>query len=131
MTNLTTHEITVSAESTFQQRYSQPMADQFVFSYRIRITNESSRAIQLVSRKWEVIDGAGQRRFVDGEGVVGQQPRIQPGKSYEYTSWVQLRTPLGAMQGSYTMVRQDRRGRESAVEVRVPRFLHTAPQILN
>ena len=131
MATLTTHDVTISAESTFQQQYSEPVREQFVFSYRIRITNESPRPIQLLARKWEVIDAAGDRRLVEGEGVVGQQPQILPGQSYEYTSWVQLETPIGAMRGSYVMADHDRRGRARFFEVTVPRFMHVAPQVLN
>ena len=131
MVNLTTHEITVSAESTYQQQYSEPIHERYVFSYRIQIKNRSSRPIQLLARRWEVIDGAGEHRSVEGEGVVGQQPVIQPGKSYAYNSWVQLDTRIGAMRGTYIMSRVDERGREVLFEVAVPKFVHVAPEVLN
>lgn len=131
MTSLTTQDITVSAQSTYQRQYSDPFKERFVYAYRIRVQNDSGRSIQLLSRAWEVIDATGGRRFVEGEGVVGQQPLILPGQSYEYTSWVQFETPLGAMRGSYVMQRTDRRGREELIQVEVPRFLHVCPDILN
>ena len=131
MANLTTQEVMVSAESTYQDRYSNPGHEQYVFSYRIQIKNCGNQPLQLIARKWEVIDATGNRRYVDGEGVVGQQPVILPGQAYEYNSWVQFETRLGAMQGSYVMARTDSRGRRQYFKVRVPKFLHTSPSTLN
>ena len=131
MVTQNTNEILVSAESTYQEQYSEPIHDQYVFSYRIKIENKSGRPVQLLARRWEVIDATGERRQVEGEGVVGQQPVIQPGHSYEYNSWVQFGTRQGAMQGSYVMARTDRRGRQTYFEAEVPRFLHVAPEALN
>lgn len=131
MVTLTTNEVAITAESTFQQQYSEPVKGQYVFSYRITIENKSPLPIQLLARRWEVIDGTGERRFVEGEGVVGQQPIILPGHMHEYTSWVQFETPVGAMQGNYIMQRRDRRGRDYLFEVQVPRFKHIAPEVLN
>ena len=128
MVTLTTHEVTVSAESTFQRQYSEPSKEQYVFSYRIEIKNCGDRPVQLLARRWEVIDGAGERRRVEGEGVVGQQPVIQPGQSYGYNSWVQMDTRMGAMQGNYIMSKLDRRGREMYFEATVPKFMHVAPR---
>ena len=131
MVTLTTNEVAISAESTYQAQYSDPMQNQYVFSYRIQIENKSARPIQLLARRWEVIDAAGDKRQVEGEGVVGQQPVILPGQSYEYNSWVQFATRQGAMQGNYIMARKDRRGRELFFQADVPRFLHIAPEALN
>jgi len=127
----TTQDVTVSAESHYQEGYSKPAEEQFVFSYLIRIENKGSHSVRLLSRAWEVIDAAGNRRLVEGDGVVGQQPDILPGHAHEYTSWVQFETPLGAMQGNYLMVRTDSRGNEEFFQVEVPRFLHEAPELLN
>ncbi|THH37663.1 Co2+/Mg2+ efflux protein ApaG [Neolewinella litorea] len=130
MTSQTTQRIRVSAQSFYQERYSQPQEGQYVHAYRIRIENNSALPIQLLSRSWEVIDATGFRRHVEGDGVVGQQPVIPPGESYEYNSWVQFETPIGAMEGSYVMFRE-RDGVENYFHVKVPRFLHIAPAILN
>ena len=130
MTSLTTERITVSAESFYQEQYSQPEQDQYVHAYRIRIANNSAQPVKLLSRAWEVIEGTGERRLIEGEGVVGQQPLIPPGESYEYNSWVQFKTPIGAMRGSYVMYREYE-GTENYFQVEVPRFLHLTPAILN
>ncbi len=130
MTSQTTQRITVSAESFYQEQYSQPEQDQFVHAYRIRISNNSALPIKLLSRSWEIIEGTGERRTVEGEGVVGKQPVIDPGQFYEYNSWVQFKTPVGAMQGSYVMYREND-GVENYFQVEVPRFLHLIPAILN
>ncbi|MBC6995816.1 Co2+/Mg2+ efflux protein ApaG [Neolewinella lacunae] len=131
MTSQTTQEVTVTADSFFQAQYSDPARLQYVYSYRIRIENNGTRTVQLLSRAWEVIDATGARRVVEGEGVVGQQPHILPGTAHEYTSWVQFETPIGAMQGSYLMRRSDRQGQEELFQVEVPKFLHIAPEVLN
>lgn len=131
MVNLTTQDVNVSAESTFQRQYSEPAKRQYVYAYRIRIENKGTLPVQLLSRAWEVIDATGERRLVEGEGVVGQQPTIQPGQYHEYTSWVQFETPMGAMRGSYVMKRTDRRGQVELFQVEVPKFIHVAPEVLN
>lgn len=131
MISLTTQEVTVSANSVYQQQYSAPVKSQYVYAYTIRIENNSSRPVKLLSRAWEVIDATGARRLVEGEGVVGQQPVILPGHHHEYTSWVQFETPIGAMRGSYVMQRTDRYGRGDLFQVEVPKFLHVAPELLN
>ncbi len=131
MVSLITQEIRVSAESMYQRAYSVPAKRQFVYAYRIRIGNESNIPVKLLSRTWEVIDGTGNRRVVEGEGVVGQQPVIQPGQSHEYTSWVQFETPIGAMCGNYIMQRMDRFNSGALFEVEVPKFVHVAPEVLN
>ena len=131
MVSLTTEEVTVSAVGSYQPEYSVPTRRQYVYAYQIRIENKSLRSVQLLSRAWEVISGTGERRLVEGEGVVGQQPMILPGQSHEYTSWVQFETPVGAMNGSYVMRRSDRWGDGELFEVRVPRFVLIAPEMLN
>lgn len=131
MISLTTLDVTVSAESTYQRDYSEPGKRQYVFSYRIRIANDGVRPVQLLSRAWEVIDATGARRLVEGEGVVGEQPVILPGQYHEYTSWVQFETQIGAMCGSYIMQRIGRQGIDGMFQVEVPKFLHIAPEVLN
>lgn len=131
MVSHTTEEVTVSAAGLYQEEYSVPTREQYVYAYRIRIENKGIRPVQLLSRAWEVISGTGERRLVEGEGVVGQQPVIQPGHVHEYTSWVQFETPFGAMCGSYVMRRQNRWGGEEEFLVQVPKFLLIAPEVLN
>lgn len=131
MISLTTQEVTVSANSVYQQTYSAPVKSQYVYAYTIRIENNGPKPVKLLSRAWEVIDATGARRLVEGEGVVGQQPVILPGQYHEYTSWVQFETPIGAMRGSYVMQRTDRFGKGDLFQVEVPKFLHVAPEVLN
>lgn len=81
-----------------------PLANgQYVFSYRIRISNESDRRAQLLRRRWVIIDGDGECEVVEGDGVVGEQPVLEPGQSYEYGSWCRLATAWGTMEGTYEM----------------------------
>ena len=131
MTSQTTQSITVSAQSYYQPTYSDPTQHKYVYAYRIRIQNEGEETVQLISRAWEVTAGTGERRLIEGEGVVGQQPVIRPGDYHEYTSWVQFDTPIGQMQGSYVMRRAGSYGEAGLFQVEVPRFLHLAPSVLN
>lgn len=131
MVQLTTQKVTVSAQSFYQGAYSNPAENQYVYAYHIEITNRSKVPVTLMDRVWEVIDASGERRVVEGKGVVGKQPEILPGHSHKYTSWVQYETPIGAMQGSYGMIRHDDRGQVEHFSVVVPRFLHIAPEVNN
>jgi ApaG protein len=101
-------------------------AGKYVFSYRIRITNQSERIVQLISRKWIIVDGDGERGEVNGEGVVGQQPVLGPGQSFEYTSFCPLTTPWGTMEGSYQF-EDFGAGAGEPFEVRVGRFFLVSP----
>jgi ApaG protein len=93
----------VSVESRFSPDHSQP-GDTWFFLYTVTIANEGTEAVQLVSRHWIVSDGGGKVEEVRGLGVVGEQPVIEPGEAYEYTSGCPLKTPFGSMRGSYQMV---------------------------
>ena len=102
---------------------SDPEASRYVYGYRVRITNESATALRLVSRRWIVIDAEGERREIEGEGVVGQHPAIQPGGAHEYASFCPLKTAWGTMEGSYFM----RAEIGATHEVRIGRFFLVAP----
>jgi len=102
-----THGVRVETESFYVHARSRPAANLFFFGYRIRITNNTAGALQLVSRHWLIRDGMGDMEEVHGPGVVGEQPRLEPGRSFEYTSFCALRTWCGAMQGTYQMRRDD------------------------
>ena len=131
MTSQTTQRVTVSAQSYYQERYSQVEDNNYVYAYRIKIENEGDLPVQLLSRAWEIIDATGQHRHVEGDGVVGKQPWIAPGQSYEYNSWVQFPTPVGAMRGNYIMYRRDEEGVENYFQVEIPKFSHYASHLLN
>jgi ApaG protein len=94
---------------------SAPTAQRYVFAYTISVTNEGSEPAQLKSRHWVIRDATGKVEEVRGPGVVGKQPILQPGESFEYTSGCVLPTPRGAMQGTYHMVRTDGRIFDAAV----------------
>ena len=100
----TTDNIRVSVETQFLDDQSAPADDHYVWAYHISIENLSEISIQLKTRYWEVTDGNGQIHKVHGEGVVGEQPNLEPGDTFEYTSGVPLTTPSGMMTGNYQVV---------------------------
>lgn len=128
MTSLITHKIKVSVETFYQSDYSYPMSQHFMFAYRIIITNNSKDAVQLLRRHWFIVDALGQKREVEGEGVVGEQPVLQPGEKYEYISGCDLKTDIGKMYGSYLMVNLFD---GKLFQVEIPEFFMTAPLKMN
>jgi ApaG protein len=102
-----TYNIQVSAVSTYLPDQSEPDAGRFVFAYTITIRNAGQVPAKLLNRHWIVTDANGQIQEVRGAGVVGEQPHLKPGESFEYTSGTQLGTPLGSMHGSYGMLADD------------------------
>ncbi len=99
---------------------------QFLYTYNVSITNHSTAPCQLLSRKWIIVDGNGGCETVEGDGVVGEQPLIEPGATYQYSSYCPLPTPTGNMRGSFYFV--DLQGRE--FEVKVPLFFLRKDAIL-
>ena len=102
-----TNNVRVEVDSQYAPEHSQPFHSQWFFHYTIRITNESSEAVQLLSRHWIITDANGHIEEVRGPGVVGEQPVLGPGESFQYTSGCQLKTSTGVMQGTYQMVLTD------------------------
>ena len=98
-----TRSIKVVVEPIFLDEQSAPDEDHFVWAYQIRIENDSLEQVQLINRHWRITDAYGQLHEVRGEGVVGEQPTLQPGETFEYTSGTPLGTPSGIMVGSYEM----------------------------
>ena len=98
-----TRSIKVIVEPIFLDEQSAPDEDHFVWAYQIRIENDSLEQVQLINRHWRITDAYGQLHEVRGEGVVGEQPTLQPGETFEYTSGTPLCTPSGIMVGSYEM----------------------------
>ena len=98
-----THGIRVEVEARYSADHSRP-GNQWFFLYTVTIGNEGEDTVQLVSRRWVITDGAGEVEEVEGPGVVGEQPVLEPGDSYQYTSGCPLPTPFGSMEGSYQMV---------------------------
>jgi ApaG protein len=102
-----TNNVRVEVESQYAPEHSQPFRSQWFFYYTIRITNESDETVQLLSRHWIITDANGQVEEVRGPGVVGEQPVLSPGESFQYTSGCPLKTSTGTMHGTYEMVMAD------------------------
>jgi len=123
-----TDGLKVSVVTSYQPEYSSPSQSHFVFTYKIRIENFSNYTVQLLKRHWYIYDANGIVREVEGEGVVGQQPVIEPGQSHEYVSGCNLKTELGKMKGSYLMERiVDGKQFKAAI----PQFVMVVPYKLN
>jgi ApaG protein len=104
MSEATTRGIRVHVQAEFVPERSQPAKSHYFFAYHVRIANVGDEAAQLVSRRWEITDGDGNVQVVEGPGVVGEQPLLAPGASFEYTSFCPLPTPYGTMHGVYKMI---------------------------
>jgi ApaG protein len=98
-----TRGIRVSVNPTYLEGQSDPSQGHYVWAYQVTIANEGSETVQLLTRHWKITDGSGQLHEVQGPGVVGEQPVLKPGESFEYTSGTPLSTPSGIMAGSYQM----------------------------
>jgi ApaG protein len=104
MSDAVTREVRVEVLSQYSPELSQPLQNEWVFRYTVRITNQGPQTVQLVSRHWIVTDALDHVEEVRGLGVIGEQPVLEPGKSFQYSSWCRLRTPSGTMRGAYQMV---------------------------
>jgi ApaG protein len=122
-----TDGIRVTVRSEFRPDRSAPAQGRFLFTYTVRIANEGGTAAKLVSRHWIITDANGKKEEVVGEGVVGQQPHLDPGEQFEYTSFCVLATPHGSMRGTYTMVRDD----GDPFDARIAPFTLVVPGSLN
>lgn len=120
-----TRGITVRVSVSFLPEQSEPDRGRWFWAYHIRIENEGPMVVQLLTRHWIITDGRGHRHTVEGEGVVGEQPLIACGGSFDYVSGCPLTTPTGNMQGSYHMLGED----GSAFDVEIPKFSLIAPAV--
>lgn len=107
MYKATTFDIEITATPKFIEEQSVPSDDHFVWSYTIKIENKGKHHVHLLHRYWQVVDERGQVKNVEGPGVIGMQPIIEPNKDFEYTSGTDLNTPSGVMHGKFKMARQD------------------------
>lgn len=119
--------IDVEIESFYLPKQSEPSESRFVFGYTISIKNTSDKPVKLLKRHWLITDANENTQEVNGIGVVGEQPYLQPNEIYQYTSGSVIETPIGCMQGSYKMISND--GAE--FEVVVPAFSLSKPHILH
>lgn len=120
--------IEVSIETFYQPDYSNPLNREFMFAYRITLHNHNLFTVQLHRRHWFIIDSNGTTREVEGEGVVGVQPTLQPGEKYQYVSGCNLQTEMGKMYGTYLMENLENK---TFFEVNIPEFEMEAPFKLN
>lgn len=118
-----TSNVLIQVQPAYVKDQSSPERDYYFFAYEVTIHNQSERSLQLMRRHWVITDGLGRVEEVEGEGVVGKQPLLEPGERFQYTSFCPLPTPTGSMQGSYFF--KDKRG--EFVEVKIPMFLLCEP----
>ena len=121
----TTDGITVMVSVSFLPEQSEPGRGRWFWAYHVRIENGAETPVQLISREWQISDGRGGRHEVQGEGVVGEQPVIEPGAAFDYVSGCPLATPTGFMEGRYHLIAADGRG----FAVAIPRFPLVAPAV--
>jgi ApaG protein len=121
------YQINVSVDTSYLSEQSDPSADRYVFAYTITISNHGTVAAQLISRHWIITDAHEATQEVKGLGVVGEQPLLRPGESFEYTSGTALATPVGTMHGSYQMVAED----GNKFDAEIPRFTLAMPRVLH
>ena len=119
MVTAITEGIKVSIEAVYQAEFSSPHQQHFVFTYKAAIENHSNLTVQLIRRKWEIYDAGQTFKLVEGEGVVGQQPILEPGHVHRYVSGCNLRSGLGKMRGSYFM---EKLIDGKLIEVKIPEF---------
>jgi len=127
VSNSVTSGIRVLVKSEYRSDRSAPSSGRYLFTYTVRISNEGEKTAKLVSRHWIITDARGEREEVAGEGVVGQQPLLKAGDSFEYTSFCILKTPHGSMRGTYQMVRDD----GIAFDAKIAPFSLVVPGALN
>ena len=121
------YEISVSAVTQYLAQQSDEAAERYVFAYTITLRNTGSIAAQLISRHWIITDAKGLVQEVRGLGVVGEQPLLQPGQSYEYTSGTSIATSVGTMKGAYQLVAAD----GTRFDAPIPEFTLSVPRVLH
>jgi ApaG protein len=121
------HQFTVVAKSTYLPDESDQESERYFFAYTITITNSGTVAAQLVSRHWVITDADNNVQEVRGLGVVGQQPTLRPGESFEYSSGSAISTPVGTMRGSYQVVAED----GTRFDAPIPEFTLSMPRVLH
>ena len=122
-----THAIQVNVETTYVENQSAPEQQRFVFAYTITIRNTGAVPAKLLTRHWIITDSNGKVQEVRGDGVVGEQPHLQPGEAFRYTSGTLLETAVGSMRGSYQMVADD----GVRFDAEIPAFTLAVPRVLH
>ncbi len=128
MNSIITHGIEISVKTRYYAPQSDPKNSQYFFVYEITITNKSDYTVKLLKRHWDITDALGERREVEGEGVVGETPTLEPAESFAYNSGCNFVTDIGKMSGYYTMKKLVD---QSEFEVAIPEFVMVLPAKLN
>lgn len=128
MVKISTHKIEVSVRCEYYPKHSVPKESHYFFVYYISIQNNSEFAVKLLKRHWDIFDSNGEKRMVEGEGVVGETPELQPGESFSYNSGCNLLSEIGYMEGYYTMVKLID---NTEFKAEIPRFELIVPAKLN
>jgi len=121
------YEFSVSVRPQYLDAHSNPQERHYVFAYTVTIRNTGEHAAQLISRHWIITDANNEVEEVEGDGVVGKQPRLAPGETFQYTSGCPLTTPIGSMRGSYQCVADD----GTKFEAMIPEFVLAMPTALH
>ncbi len=128
MTTALTSGISISVDCSYEDRFSNPENELFMFSYKIQIENKNAFPIQLLRRHWHIIDSSTRSRQIEGEGVIGEQPIILPGQSFSYRSSCDFTTDTGKMCGHYMMENLENK---EMFQVDIPEFMLMVPHKLN
>ncbi len=123
-----TEGICITVETFYNNDQSNPLLNEYTFAYRISIDNNSNFPVKLLRRHWQIFDSNGSHRDVEGEGVVGQQPIMEPGESFQYMSGASIRTDIGKMAGTYQM---ENMLNKKLFSVTIPEFDLIAPYKMN
>ena len=121
------YQIDISVNTAYLADQSDPSSDRYVFAYTVTIANVGTVAAQLISRHWVITDAESVTQEVKGLGVVGEQPLLRPGESFEYTSGTAMATPVGTMRGTYQMVAED----GNKFDAEIPTFTLSMPRVLH
>jgi ApaG protein len=121
------YHISISVNTAYLAEQSDPSSERYVFAYTITIANTGTVAAQLISRHWIITDAENVTQEVKGLGVVGEQPLLRPGESFEYTSGTAMATPVGTMRGTYQMVAED----GNKFDAEIPVFTLSMPRVLH
>lgn len=128
MVKISTHNIEISVEVKYWPQHSMPKENHYFFVYFISIRNKSDETVQLLKRHWDIFDSNGDKRLVEGDGVVGETPVLEPGQKFEYNSGCNLSSEMGYMKGFYTLIKLAN-GQEFNVEI--PKFDLIVPSKMN
>ncbi len=128
MVKISTHNIEISVEVKYWPQHSMPKENHYFFVYFISIRNKSDETVQLLKRHWDIFDSSGDKRLVEGDGVVGETPVLEPGQKFEYNSGCNLSSEMGYMKGFYTLINLSN-GQEFNVEI--PKFDLIVPSKMN